>query len=261
MHVVADSGRGRPAVLLHGQPGGARDFAAVLPPLAGRGLRVVTVDRPGYGANPRPPTGFAGNAASLGQLLDQVSPDEPALLLALSWAAGPALCYAAAHPERVAGLLLGAPVGAPEAISAVDRLMARPVADRAFSRLLPHLTWMVESVSGSRLTPAERGLGRRQGGALTARDWEAFRVEQRALVAETPALWTGLGRAAHPVTVVQGTRDVAVPPAAGRLVAERLDARYVPVDAGHLLHLEVPALLAAELADLASGAPPDPPRG
>jgi pimeloyl-ACP methyl ester carboxylesterase len=251
MHVVADQGAGRLAVLLHGQPGGGRDFAGVLPLLGSDDLRVVTVDRPGYGANPAPPTGFAGNAAALAELVDRLSPTEPVLLLGLSWSAGAVLAYAATHPDRVAGLLLAAPVGAPEAINRVDQLMALPVSELVFQRLLPRLSFLVEAVSGSHLTPGERTLGRSQGRALTPRDWLAFRIEQHALIAETPALWDRLGPTPYPVTVVHGTRDTAVPPHAAHALAERLAARFVDTSAGHLLHLQVPVLLAAELRHLA----------
>lgn len=250
MHIVADRGQGGLAVLLHGQPGGGRDFAGLLPLLVGAGLRVVTVDRPGYGGNPAPATGFAGNAAALSVLVDRLSPADPVLLLGLSWSAGAVLAYAGAHPDRVAGLLLAAPVGAPAAINRIDRLMALPGSDAVFQRLLPRLAFMAEAVSGSHLTPGERTLGRSQGRALTGRDWLAFRIEQHALIAETSGLWEGLAPPPYPVTVVHGTRDTAVPSHAAHAVARRLGARFVDTSAGHLLHLQVPALLAAELTRL-----------
>src|SRR6266480_1885625 len=58
---VDDGMSERPAVvLLHGQPGSALHWRRVIDRLP-EDLRVVAEDRPGYGANANPPTGFFGN--------------------------------------------------------------------------------------------------------------------------------------------------------------------------------------------------------
>jgi pimeloyl-ACP methyl ester carboxylesterase len=56
-------------VLLHGQPGSADDWQQVAARLPAQ-LRVVTVDRPGYGSNPQSAGGFGANARALLDLLD-----------------------------------------------------------------------------------------------------------------------------------------------------------------------------------------------
>ena len=56
-------------VLLHGQPGSGADWEQVADRLPGA-LGVVTPDRPGYGASPRPADGFAGGARAVVAELD-----------------------------------------------------------------------------------------------------------------------------------------------------------------------------------------------
>lgn len=259
MRIVDDEGSGRLAVLLHGQPGSGADFARVVTALRGRGLRVISVDRPGYDGRPERATGFAGNATALHELLSSlVAPTDPVLLLGLSWGGGVALHFGQRYPHRVAGMVLAASVGGPRSVSFGDKVMARPLAGHIAERVLPLLGGLLERSSGSRLTPADRAFARHAARRWErAGGWQAFRVEQRALVAETSALWAELGERAVPITVVQGSRDGYVPPVAGRALAARLGARYVEVDAGHLLHLETPGLLAAELLALAGPSPTD----
>ncbi len=253
MKVVSDEGSGPVAVLLHGQPGDADDFTLVCLALRDKGLRVIAVDRPGYDAA-TPATGYAGNAAALAGLLDDLGVAS-ARLLGLSWSGGVALRFALAYPDRVDGLLLAASVGAPESVVPSDRLMALPVAVTISKLMAPRLAGLLERASGSRLDPAARSLTRAAALRWSGTGgWDAFAVEQRALVRDTAPLWESLAPQAFPVTVVQGTRDGYVPVNAGRLLAGRLAARYVEVEAGHLLHLEVPALLAEELVNLGSNA-------
>lgn len=220
-------------------------------------LRVVTVERPGYDAHASTAIGFDGNAAALAALVDRLSPDAPVLLLGVSWGGGVAIAYSVANPHRVRGLLLAASVGAPQAIQPIDRLMARGVPGHVAARVLPALSGLLEFSSGSRLTPADRWLTRRGERSWRQRGgWESFRVEQAALVRQTPALWASLRPPDYPVTVVHGVRDRYVPVLAGQALAARLQARYVEVSAGHLLALETPALLAEELVQLATGSAP-----
>src|SRR5438067_11617693 len=58
-------------VLLHGQPGSALHWRRVIDRLP-EDLRVVAEDRPGYGANASPPTGFFGNADAVVERFDEL---------------------------------------------------------------------------------------------------------------------------------------------------------------------------------------------
>src|SRR5438067_6984012 len=58
-------------VLLHGQPGSGLHWRRVIDRLP-EDLRVVAEDRPGYGANANPPTGFFGHADAVIARLDEL---------------------------------------------------------------------------------------------------------------------------------------------------------------------------------------------
>lgn len=258
MRVVVDEGTGPAVVLLHGQPGTAGVWVKVLPALLEQGLRVIAVDRPGYHGEPERARGFAGNAARIEVLLDELGLDR-AILVAHSWSGGAALRFALDRPARCTGCVLLASVGSHRAIALQDRVLASRVGGRALSTVLSalpaRLTRHLEHSGGSELTAEDVALLRvalhqwREIGA-----WEAFRVEQAALVRETPELYGQLATlsAGVPVTVVQGRRDTYVPVAAGRDLAGRIPgARYVEVDAGHLLLLDQVPLIAGLVAELA----------
>ena len=119
------SGDSPPRVMaLHGQPGAGWVYAPVADRLAARGLSLLAPDRPGYGASELAPTGVAGNAAWLLARIGDLGPGR-AIVVAHSWAALPALFAAAEAPGLVAALVLLSPAG-PTAITATDRLIARP---------------------------------------------------------------------------------------------------------------------------------------
>ena len=113
----------RVLVLLHGQPGSAADWQQV----AGRlpaALQAVAVDRPGYGANPRPPAGFAANARAVLDDMDSRG-IERAVLVGHSYGGGVALMAASMAPHRVEAVVLLAGVG-PGCVNGWDRLLAAP---------------------------------------------------------------------------------------------------------------------------------------
>lgn len=255
MRVVADEGSGPLVVLLHGQPGDGEELLLVRQALRGRGLRVLAVNRPGYGGDPEAATGYRGNADALAGLLDRLGVGQ-ARVLGMSWAGGAALAFGLAYPGRTAGLVLAASVGAPGSVQPNDRFFALPGAVQGAAFAFPRLTGLLAQSSGSRFTPAARAMtvaGSRRWRASGG--WCAFEVEQRVLVRETAPLWDRLAPMPFPVRVVHGRRDRYVPVVAGRLLAGRLAAPYREVDAGHVLHLEVPALLAAELLALGMPSP------
>ena len=84
---------------------------------AERGLRVVTTERPGFGASTRlPGRGFAEHADDLAAVLDELGLDAVALIGA-SGASAHELCFAGRHPQRVRAMTIvagGAPSTAEE---------------------------------------------------------------------------------------------------------------------------------------------------
>lgn len=105
-----DEGQGMTLLAVHGVPGSHRDFSPLARAL-GRDLRLVRPDLPGFGETP----------AGVGERLDQRVRVlegvldglglERVVLVAHSLGAVSALELAARRPERVAGLVLLAPVG------------------------------------------------------------------------------------------------------------------------------------------------------
>ena len=118
---------GHEIVLLHGQPGSAADWQQLADQLPAE-LRVVALDRPGYGASRQPAGGFAFNARAVLADLDARG-IERAVLAGHSYGGGVALSVAQLAPQRVEALVLLASVG-PGCLTGWDRLLAAPVAGR-----------------------------------------------------------------------------------------------------------------------------------
>ncbi|HLI23369.1 MAG TPA: alpha/beta hydrolase [Acidimicrobiales bacterium] len=263
--LVADvTGRGPAVVLLHGQPGSALDWAAVVD-LLRPDFTVIVPDRPGYGRTGGRAAGFRGNAAAVVELLDRLQWPQ-AVVAGHSWAGGVALALAQSHPHRVAGLVLVGSVGPADPPGVMDKILAIPPVGRVLASL---------AIGGARRAlahPAVRALVDRRVTVPTsdqlARAWRAqglgrsFAIEQQALVSELASLAPGLAGVAVPATVVFGTADHIVSPATARRLAAGLpDGRLVAVEgAGHLLPYDHPGVVAAAVADVARragvGVPP-----
>ena len=257
-------GSGVPIILLHGQPGQASVWSQVGDELAGRGLHGHAVDRPGYGRTAGAALGFNDNAVALLEFLDHHH-IERATIVTHSWSSGVGLALAKLSPERVEGLVLLAPVGAPESVTFLDHLLAIPVVGWGMLRSGLRIgAWLLDRDRTRRFLPA--GFGdldpvEAKRMARSARTTEARRsaaVEQRALVSELAFIREGLddiaGAIATATVVVTGTNDRIVPPAAARALADRIDgARVHTVEAGHLLPSEAPGAVADAIEQALSG--------
>ena len=238
------SGSGPVVVLLHGQPGGARDWDLVLPLLDG--VSVLAPDRPGYDGTPA--RGFLGNARAVVDLLDQHSV-ERAVICGYSWGGGVALATALLAPSRVAGLTLVGSVGVRDAFTFGDRVLAVPLVHWIFEALMRlggrRLAGLSSRTTGSVLGPEEERVAEDLQGARRGPVWRSFHREQQALVRETTQIERRLGRIAVPAVLLGGTRDTAVSLLAVRSLASALpDSVVYEVDAGHLMTLEAPQAIA-----------------
>lgn len=246
-----DSQVGRLVVLLHGQPGGAEIWRAVEARLAGRGLQVMAIDRPGYGTSTLEPGGFRHNSRAVVDLIESYG--SPAVVVAHSWAAGAAVMAAAGAPEAVDGLVLCAPVGDAASVSRLDRVLGRTRLGRGVLRVgLAVGGWIVSRPGGARLFPAaglgELGAGEVRSVSQPARDrrarWAAA-VEQAALVEELDEVERVAPLVVAPTVVLTGSEDTVVPAeAAAALAAYIPHARIVVVHGGHLLPVENPGAVA-----------------
>jgi pimeloyl-ACP methyl ester carboxylesterase len=243
---VLEGGEGPPVVLLHGQGGWAGVWLPVMADLA-RDHRVVAPDLPGLGAsrvNGHPPdTGRV--LAWLGELLDRTCPAPP-VLVGVSLGGSIAARFAAAHGDRLSGLVLvsmGGLVGKvripPAMLLALVRHGLRPT-ERTAMGMLRQVSVDVDRV--------QRRMGDR---------WAPFRAYSLEL-ARTPSvrranrnLLRELGlrqlppeevaRIDVPTSLIWGRQDRVMPLAA----AEEAGARYgwpldVIDDAGHFLGADQP---------------------
>jgi len=245
-------------VLLHGQPGAAADWDAVVERLPAQ-LHAVAVDRPGYGASERRAVGFTANAQAVLDDLDERGVDT-AVLVGHSWAGGVALQAAALAPHRVKAVVLLAGVG-PGSVGIVDWLLAAPVFGPVSAQLMwrwtpwiarARLSWLSRR-HGRPLYPGERGFlqvwGQKGGGVEPL--WRAFLTEQRALLSELADLEAALPSIGVPVLLLADPADQIVPiMTAQRLESELPDARLRLVEhAGHDLPRRAPGAVARAIAE------------
>ena len=244
-------------VLLHGQPGSAADWDAVLARLPAH-LHAVAKDRPGYGASQRNAAGFTANAQVILDDLDERGVDA-AVLVAHSWAGGAALLAARLAPHRVKAVVLLAGVG-PGSVSIVDWLLAAPVIGPLAAQVMwwwtpwiarVRLAWL-SGREGRPLDPGEhlslQVWGEKHAGAEPR--WRAFLTEQRALLSELAELEGALPSIGVPVLLLADPADQIVPiMTAQRLVSELPDARLRLIsDAGHHLPRRAPGAVAEAIA-------------
>jgi pimeloyl-ACP methyl ester carboxylesterase len=119
LHVLDGAGSGHlpPLVLLHGLSANAICYGGLLKRLAPFTRRVIAPDMPAHGFSDIPPAGLddVGMLESLTDVLDRLLGEtgEPAILLGNSMGGLAAIRYAQARRDRVAGLVLVSPGGAP----------------------------------------------------------------------------------------------------------------------------------------------------
>jgi pimeloyl-ACP methyl ester carboxylesterase len=260
-HVVTDRGSGHAVVLLHGQPGSARDWDAVVDALDDR-LRVIVPDRPGYGDAEPDALGIAGNAREILALLDERG-IESATVVGHSWAGAVALLLAQRHPDRVDGLVLAASIG-PGSLTVFDRLLAAPVLGEALSWGGTHAVRRFVSRDRGRAFVAGR-FGERAPESLRTslrgQAWRSFVVEQRAMVRELPSIVARIADIRAPTVVLAGDRDRIVSAATARALAAGIPSARLAVisGVGHAQPLDAPEAVSEAIASVvALGGRPRP---
>jgi pimeloyl-ACP methyl ester carboxylesterase len=249
--------RRAPVLLLHGQPGSARDWDRVAVEVGDR-AETIAISRPGWDGN-SPPAGLDGNVAAALRALDAAGVRR-ATVVGHSLGAAVAASLAARDAARVDGLVLVAPAANEASLLALDRWLATPVAGYLGSvAALAGLGLALSAAPVRRRIAADLALDDRylQAAArrlLSPAAWRAFAAEQRALVHDLPALEATLGHISAPTTVVAGTADRIVPVAAARrLTTQIADAELVLLEqAGHLIPQQHPDELAEVIAAVGS---------
>src|SRR5579871_4947246 len=143
LHVLELGPSGReeqlPIVLVHGASGNLNDLRIALGDRLARDRRVILVDRPGHGWSDRPggvtDASPARQAILIMDALDRMGVDR-FVLLGHSLGGAVASALALAWPERLAGLVLLAPVTHPWEgdIDWYNKVMATPVIGQLFAR-------------------------------------------------------------------------------------------------------------------------------
>lgn len=237
---------GRPVVFLHGCPG-SRLSRHPDDGLAARArVRVIAIDRPGYGhSDADPASDEVSQAADVIALVDHLGIDRFAVL---GWSSGgpTALALAAGHHDRVAvvGLAAAQPPMAADpgrhspadfakiaaefiAPPRISIELAREAAvegwDEESRAQLAAIAGAHEQAAASLVSAVERGLGGVEGDLRAmATPWR-FDIESIAV----------------PVMLWYGTRDNVYPPEIGRALAERIPTAHLEIVEGatHLVLL------------------------
>lgn len=253
-------------VLLHGASANAFDpMEGFGRRLVERGFRVLAFDRPGFGWSDRfdavEAASPAYQAGVIAQALDVLGIG-PALVYGHSWGGAPALSLASARPDKVAGLILAAPVGMPmperplpwwaraALYPPVTRLLAHTVAVPLGLYYLPRAADTV-----FRPEPTVPDYVERSRAALILRPGPAL-ANIQDLAGLPAALRLQAPRYAAlrvPTTIVTGDADPVVRPdaQAAQLAATIPGAQLVRLPGvGHMLHFTAPDRVVAAIEAL-----------
>jgi pimeloyl-ACP methyl ester carboxylesterase len=247
----ADSGGARePAVLLTSPwPESVYAFAPIWASLAEH-ARLFAVDLPGFGASQRREDLLSPRAMGgfLAQLIAEADLGKPHIV-------GPdvgtaaALFAAAAHPERIASVIVGTG-GAAVPIQLGEPLVSwvlDPDFDK-YRRMDPR------AIVGAALDTIAGGVPDDiRADYLDSYDGDRFAESMRYVrryPEELPVLAGLLPQIAAPVTIINGRHDRVVPLANAEFLDERLpNSRLAIIDAGHFVWEEAPAEYASIVLD------------
>jgi pimeloyl-ACP methyl ester carboxylesterase len=251
----ADSAGSRePAVLLTSPwPESVYAFARIWPSLAQR-ARLFAIDLPGFGASERRDELLSPRAMGefLAQLIAEVDLGRPHIV-APDVGTSAALFAAAAHPERIASVIVGTG-GAAVPIQLGEPLRSwvlDPDLDR-YRTMDPRaiVSAAIDTIAGG--VPDDI-----RADYLASYDGDRF-VESMRYVRrypeELPELAQLLPQITMPVTIINGRHDRVVPLANAEFLDERLpNSRVVLIDGGHFIWEEAPTEYASTVLDSISG--------
>ncbi len=251
----ADSGGSPGPVLLLTSPWpeSVYAFAPMWASLADH-ARLFAVDLPGFGASERREDLLSPRAMGefLAQLIAEADLGRPHIV-------GPdvgtsaALFAAAAHPERIASVIVG--TGG----TAIPLQLGEPLASWVLDPDLDKYREMdPRAIVGAAADTIAGGIPDDiRADYLDCYDGDRF-VESMRYVRrypeELPELAELLPQIATPVTIINGRHDSVVPLANAEFLDERLpNSRLVVIDAGHFIWEEAPAEYAAAILDSLAG--------
>jgi pimeloyl-ACP methyl ester carboxylesterase len=234
---VLEEGSGPAVVMIHGLPGSAYDWRALLPELASRGYRAIANDRVGYGrSDPRPGDDFTpdANAAELLALLDQLELED-ATLLGWSYGGVTAMLATMRDPSRIGRLVLVG-TGGPDSDDAVP---PEPSGVMAFINSGPVLKWRAAVPSTG--IALMKGLSDVAFSGGPQPDWWLAGLRANFARPETLVAYRSeMGGIVEPDSAEEpgtfGAERIRVP----TLILHGDDDRLAPVSIGRYLHTKIP---------------------
>jgi pimeloyl-ACP methyl ester carboxylesterase len=202
------AGVGDPVVVFEAGLGACASEWVTVQRLVSATTRTVAYDRAGHGGSTEDPLdrSLARICEDLDALVQETSPDQAVVLVAHSWGGPIVRCYAAQHPERVAGVVL---VDATVTALLSDRLARTMPHSMALTRpLQPLLRPLVHRIlfknAGPELPTEDRAVLERD---LTSQQSTRTAIaEARAVASSLPLLarWEQAGLPNVPVISLQG---------------------------------------------------------
>ncbi|MGQ0681765.1 alpha/beta fold hydrolase [Bradyrhizobium sp.] len=264
LHVVEFGPRGAtPIVMLHG----ASSNLEVMRPLADRlaqSHRVILVDRPGHGWSSRASVADSTpepQARMIAEALKKLGVP-PSIVVAHSWSGALALRLALDHPERVAGLMMLAPVAYPwpGGVSQYNYAVTAPVIGPllAHTITLPLGLLLAESGSRSVFAPQAMPEGFVKDSAtrlllrpreFVANAWDL--VTLRAAMAEQAPRYANI---TVPITIIAGDVDKTVSTHihSQPLAKTAKNTKLIVLNGvGHMIQYAAPELVVAEIEAMA----------
>jgi pimeloyl-ACP methyl ester carboxylesterase len=258
---------GSPIVMLHG----ASSNLEVMRPLAERLAhthRVILVDRPGHGWSTR--ENFSDStpqpqARMISQALQQLGVG-PAILVVHSWSGALALRIALDHPERVAGLVMLAPVAYPwpGGVSKYNDVVTTPVIGSLLAHTVTLPLGLLLAESGTRTVFAPQAMPHdfvRDSATrlllrpreFVANAWDL--VSLRAAMAEQASRYENI---TVPITIIAGDVDKTVSTHihSQPLAKTAKNTKLIVLNGvGHMIQYAAPDLVVAEIEAMAGALP------
>jgi pimeloyl-ACP methyl ester carboxylesterase len=253
LHVLSTAGHGEGprVVILHGLSANGLHYADLAARLRSAAPAVIAPDLPGHGLSPAPRGGLDPATMERGTLevLDAITATGPAIVVGNSMGGLAATRYAALRPERVAGLVLVSPGGAPVAAHELEAFL-EPFRIRDHAAALR----FVDRVCAKPLPAPVRhavamGVKARFGHPTLRRLLDMLGPADFL----TPADVRGL---AMPTLLIWGREERVLPPSHLAFFADHLPpaARVELWDGfGHIGFLEQPTALATRIARFVEG--------
>ena len=264
LHVV-ERGQGPAVLMVHGLAGQLCHFTYAIADQLAANYRVVAVDRPGSGYSVREPRASAALGAQadvLAALIDELGLVRP-LVVGHSLGGAVALALAQRHPERVAGLLLLAPLTHP--VREISPVFSGLQIEKPWMRTL--IAWtlavpmgmakrdeVLQLIFGPDSVPGD--FATRGGGLLAMRPshFVAACTDLAAIPEDLEGMTQRYAQMQLPVRIIYGRDDrILDPREQGEALAAILPgARLTLIDGGHMLPITAPAVVAQFIREAAA---------